>query len=229
MSIIKKSLLGLGVAVVMTAATHAAEDTFVPIFVDTVADPAVENLTPAITESEIVSEPMPEAETTVTDDVAVPEVQYELSGEQPKAEIETEQAIAPTEPMPDSAPSTNAAPTSGLDDLQVNDLIGMPLELAEFEIAFSPIITVSDAGVRARWTCEKKDALQAAATKVARAPIFEMTKRNFDTWRTNAKLLKSSIDEAVSHCGAADANADKISAELDKARDAWLVLMQSRG
>lgn len=150
-----------------------------------------------------------------------------------------EPEIAETVPQDDVAPmaneevngesSTPEVSPPALEDAPLPSTFGMPLELAEFEVLFMPIISVSEVGVRVRWACDKKMELETAASNIAKAPLFEMTTRNFDTWRSNAKALKKTMKGVKSGCDFGTDGEKTVNQELEKAFEAWSLLKESRG
>lgn len=169
--------------------------------------------------------PMAEAESTDFTP-AVPDAVLDVPVETEADTPMITESVRPS--VSDVMPEAPLAPPS-YGDSGLKNLLDMPLELAEFEISFSPIISVSDASLRSRWACDRKAELQGAADKVASAPVFEMTKRNIDTWRRESKVLKASITEALGYCEKGESAADEMNTALEKAHQAWLTLLKSRG
>lgn len=136
-----------------------------------------------------------------------------------------------------TSPSALAAPTAesprsslpSIDLPPAKPALGLPIELAEFEVAFMPIISVSEVGVRVSWACDKKNDLMDASINLAKAPMFEMTNRNFDTWRSQTKLLKKLMKQVGVNCAFGDDGEASVNQDLEKAFDAWTTLKESRG
>lgn len=211
------------IAAAATVQLQAAEpaDDFVPVFVDSLViggsnEPPLANTAP----EELDITPAPEPEIPLAQTVPLPEDESVQSAPEPPPVVEPG-AELPLSVAPPAPPPS--------DRLNIDTLIGMPLELAEFEMAFSPIISVSDPSLRSRWACDRKESLQEAANKVAGAPVLEMTKRNIDTWRSQSKVLKASITAALGQCDKEESASAAINSELEKAQKAWLSLLESRG
>ena len=227
MGIVRLQFIGLLVLVLSAVSGVAADDPEgAPIFV---AAPETE-----------VSE-LSEKEPLETYPLASEEagaIATENSPETPDLYVQ-EPDIAETVPQGDVAPAANeeagdelstlGVPPVALEDAPLPSTFGMPLELAEFEVLFMPIISVSEVGVRVRWACDKKMELETAASNIAKAPLFEMTTRNFDTWRSNAKTLKKTMKGVKSACDFGADGEKMVNQELEKAFDAWSLLKESRG
>lgn len=211
---------GMGVGI-------AAEPESAPIFVSVPYDPELEAPVPTET---FVLEGSEEHPSSV-EEPSAPEL--ELA---PVTEGDLDIPVADTVPLPELPVSDelenshNPPPVADLDLLPPpTSGLGLPAELADFEVLFTPIISVSEVGVRVRWACDKKTELTEAAENLARAPMFEMTNRNFDTWRTHTKSLKKLMGSVKSNCAFGADGESAVNQELEKAFDAWTTLKESRG
>ncbi len=104
----------------------------------------------------------------------------------------------------------------------------LPVELFAFQEEFASVWSAGYTGFRARMACERQDTLKTAAARVAQAPIFEMTKGSFDSWRKHAAELEAVVTEIANRCGRAEIVESEVNDLLVKTHDLWSTLLRIR-
>lgn len=130
-----------------------------------------------------------------------------------------------------SPASAVAIPPSAVVTRDVEFTPLLPREMFEFQAVFYPLWSAGYTDYRANAVCEYREELVKAGEQLAKAPIFEMTKADFDSWRTTTKGLLKSVLAVNEACSVEDGRPLPINLVNDRfiaTRDLWVTLLKIR-
>ncbi len=227
-------------------AQEAAEETLAPTVdvaiedlpsavVEPIVDPAVEASsldTAAEPVDEATSQP-PATALPVQVMEADPEPAVSLPAFSPEASADPDTLAepAPAAAVPSQTVEPLIVPPEAVVTHDVEFQALLPSELFDFQSVFYPLWSAGYTTYRAELTCKHRDDLLEAGKKVARAPMFEMTKGDFDSWRKTSKALAASVEDVHKACEVeegAPLAANAVNDRLIVTRDLWVTLLKVR-